>query len=511
MNSPPSPLPEVPQPLQLVIYRALSKDPAGRYANCTELLDELQQFTADDNQPTATVDRRELRRRAQFAARALVPQPASRRFLWLAALLVALALLALSQFRGPAVPAPTSASQAKSAADSNPAAYDSYLKGRSYLQRYDKPGNLETAISLLEGTVRADPQFVLGFAALGEAYWQKYRIASDPRWLDQAEAYSRRAAELNDQLPAVHTTLGRVHEGRGQQELALQEFQRALKLDANNADAMQGQASIFGKQERLAQAETLYRTAAALRPDYWGGYHELARFYYAQHRYEEAAGQFRSAIELAPDNASAHANLGATLLAMGRQAEAEAEYRKSLTIVPTYSAFANLGSLYYLQKRFAASAQMTEEALQLNQSDYRLWGNLALAYEWLGQSGKARQAYDQELIRLEQIVRNKPEDARVQAELGRLYAGRNMPAKALPRMQASLVLAPGDKFVLIDAADTYEQLGRRPEAVAVLQTALRQGAVMDDLEADPILRALLSDQRAHRALQRAQRRTPKQP
>ena len=67
MNSPPSPLPEVPQPLQLVIYRALSKDPAGRYANCTELLDELQKLAADDSQPT--VESRELRRQVRRAWR----------------------------------------------------------------------------------------------------------------------------------------------------------------------------------------------------------------------------------------------------------------------------------------------------------------------------------------------------------------------------------------------------------------------------------------------------------
>ena len=62
-----------------------------------------------------------------------------------------------------------------------PAAYESYLKALSYLQRYDKPGNLDTAIQLLRAAVNSDPHFALGFARLAEAEWLKYKATNDPR------------------------------------------------------------------------------------------------------------------------------------------------------------------------------------------------------------------------------------------------------------------------------------------------------------------------------------------
>src|SRR4029077_3401928 len=116
-------------------------------------------------------------------------------------------------------------------ASSSRPAYESYLRGQEYLLRYDKPGNLDAAIRLFQSTTQADPKFALAFAALGEAYWHKYMLEDDPQWVQLASAACQRAAELNNQLPAVYITLGRIHNGTGQRDLAIQEFQRAMELD----------------------------------------------------------------------------------------------------------------------------------------------------------------------------------------------------------------------------------------------------------------------------------------
>ena len=97
----------------------------------------------------------------------------------------------------------------------SPLAYESYLRGQEYLGRYDKPGNIDAAIKLFESTTKADPKFAVAFAALGEAYWSKYLLDDDPHWVPLAAAAGKRAAELNDELPAVYITLGRIHSGTG--------------------------------------------------------------------------------------------------------------------------------------------------------------------------------------------------------------------------------------------------------------------------------------------------------
>ena len=42
-----------------------------------------------------------------------------------------------------------------------PSSYESYLKALGYIQRYDKPGNLDLAIEALNSAVQTDARFAL--------------------------------------------------------------------------------------------------------------------------------------------------------------------------------------------------------------------------------------------------------------------------------------------------------------------------------------------------------------
>ena len=149
---------------------------------------------------------------------------------------------------------------------------------------------------MFESTTKADPKFALAFAALGEAYWNKYLFDEDPKWVQLASAACQRAAELNDQLPSVYVTLGRIHSGTGLRGLAIQEFQRAQELDHHNAAALLGLADTYASVGRNQEAEELYKKASAMHPGL-DGYYRLASFYYSQHRFPEAADQFRRVID----------------------------------------------------------------------------------------------------------------------------------------------------------------------------------------------------------------------
>ena len=285
----------------------------------------------------------------------------------------------------------------------NAGAYELYLKALGYTQRYDKAGNLDLAIAALDNAVKADPRFALGFAQLGEAYRLKYRLDKDKKWIDEALANCQKAEQLDDRLPMVYVTLGRIHGYTGNYDLALQESQRALQLDPRNADAIVSLARSYESAGRPADAEAAYKKAIALRPDSWDGYNQLAGFLYDHRRYDEAVAQYRHAIELTPDNAALYLNLGAVYSDMGDKhyPEAEQMLRKSLALEPSYGAYANLGHLYIQQQKFAEAAAATEKAVQLNDKDYTTWCNLAFAYECLKDKEKAGKAQDREMALLE--------------------------------------------------------------------------------------------------------------
>jgi serine/threonine-protein kinase len=376
-----------------------------------------------------------------------------------------------------------------------PAAYESYLKALGYMQRYDKPGNLDQAIGELQNAVKTDARFALGFAGLGEAYSLKYLVDPNPKWIDEAAANCKHAAELDDHLPSVYATLGRIHSGAGQFDLAVQEFQRALDLNPRDADALVGMASTYEKAGRIPDAEATYKRAAAMRPDYWDGYNSLGLFYDRQQRYSESVAQLQKAIELTPDNSQAYFNLGAIYLDMGDKylADAETALKKSLSLNPSYPAYANLGVLYFSEKRYAEAAAMTEKALQLNGEDYRVWENLGADYEWQGQKDKAAAAYDRELEILEKETKLQSQDSQAQSALGNLYARKHLRDKAILRIRAALALAPTDSHVLVNVAEAYEMLGDRRQALSYIEQALKNGYPLDDLKQDMEAQGLLSD------------------
>jgi tetratricopeptide (TPR) repeat protein len=499
--SPPE-LSDSPQELRRIVRRSLAGRPQDRYQSCADLLSELQDFAAMANRPTVRRGGLEAQRLGLLAllSRAFrsLRLARSRRWLLLLPLLLLVGILAMSfrhqLFRGKWAQADISAS---------PAAYESYLRGQEYLARYDKPGNLDAAIKLFESTTKADPKFALAFAALGEAYWNKYLFEEDPQWVQLASAACKRAAELNDQLPAVYITLARIHSGTGLRDLAIQEFHRAQELDRHNAAALLGLADTYASVGRNPEAEDLYKRATALRPAEADGYYRFGSFFYSQHRFSEAADQFRRVIELLPDHVLAHTSLGTTLLSLGRESEAEAEFKKSLALTPDYAAASNLGVIYYNQKRFAEAAEMTEKALQVNDKDYRLWNNLAIAYEWLGQPDKAKQAFSQELTRLEQIAPLRPDDAEVHANLGAMYSQLRLRDKAKTQLDAALALSPDDAGILGKAGEAYENLGERSLALEYFRKALQKGWTLEDLKMNPDLRSLLSDANARRMLEKA--------
>src|SRR5260370_10451401 len=124
-----------------------------------------------------------------------------------------------------------------------PVAYDAYLKALAYMQRYDKPGNPDLAISVLNSAIAKDPRFALGYATLGEAYRLKFLMDHHPAWVDQALANCQQAVPIDDRLPAVHVTLGQLQAPMGRNTLALQELQRARDTIRRDACPLIGLAA----------------------------------------------------------------------------------------------------------------------------------------------------------------------------------------------------------------------------------------------------------------------------
>jgi tetratricopeptide (TPR) repeat protein/predicted Ser/Thr protein kinase len=376
------------------------------------------------------------------------------------------------------------------------AAYESYLTALGYVQRWDKPGNLDRAIASLNQAVQADPTFAVGYAELGEAYRLKYSITRDTRWIAEATANCTKAMQLDDRLPAAYITLARIHDQAGNHNLALQEFQHALSLDARDANALTGMAQAYENAGRIADAESAFRKAVALRPDYWDGYNSLGLFYDRNEKFAQAIPEFQRAAALTPDNATVYNNLAAAYLDMRDPKllpRAEQALKQSLALSPGYAAYANLGVIYLTEKRYAESVAMTEKALAINGYNYLVWDNLVGGYEWLNQEPKARSASDRELALLLKEAQIRPRDAQVQMLMAQCYARQKRAPEALLHLDSALALAPGSAQMLEGEGEVYERLGNRAKAIRYIRQAMLKGYPLAQLQLSPAIQNLVRD------------------
>ena len=386
----------------------------------------------------------------------------------------------------------------------DPGAYNLYLQGRGYLQNYDKPENTDSAIRVFQQALQLDPNYAVAYAALGDAYWRKYRDEKDPRWVQNSRDACEQALRLDDKLAAAHECLGTLHTGTGRYEDAVPEFERALQFEPTNDDASRGLARAYERLGKFSQAEKTYRQAIDLRPHYWATYSWLGAFYYSRTRYHEAAEMFSKVISLAPDSFRGYYNLGGTNIAEGRYADAIANLEHSISIRPTANAYSNLGMAYFLLRRFDEAAGSFAQSLKLNDKDYGLWWNLGDAYSWIpGKSAEATDAYTKCISLANDELKIDPRDTTALGIRAICFAMTNDRKAALADLRSATSLSPKDAELCFDAALVYNHFGESEQTLEWLEKAVaagysrtlaRDSPFFDELRANPRFRKLFQVQ-----------------
>jgi serine/threonine-protein kinase len=375
---------------------------------------------------------------------------------------------------------------------SQPAAYDSYLRGRGYLQDYQKPENIESAIAAFRSTLERDPQYAPAHAALGESYWQKFEFTHDRQWIEKAEA----ECQVANMAGLGHGCLGTIYNGTGKYEQAAAEFQRELAADATSDSAYRGLGFAYEHMGKPADAEQTYRRAINLRPQYWASHSWLGAFLYRHGRYDEAAQAFTKVTELAPDNVRGYNNLGGLYAAMGRYADAVPALERSISLQPSPDAWSNLGTANFYLHRFPEAVHAYEEAVKLDERNRTSWGNLADAYYWApGRRNDSAAAYRKAIALGEEQLRVNPRDAKLLSYLAAYHAMVQEERPAASNLASALSLSPGDAEILFNAALVTDQLGDTEKSIARLRQAVDAGWSPALVRNHPNLENLQSDKR----------------
>jgi tetratricopeptide (TPR) repeat protein/TolB-like protein len=383
-----------------------------------------------------------------------------------------------------------------------PGAYDYYLQGRGYLQRFEKLENVDSAIDLFTRALGRDGEFALAYAGLGEAYWRRYEATHDAQLVQKAREACSRALKLSDRLAQVHVTLGIVDRGTGEYEAAVRELRQALAIDSVSGDALRELGRTYEALGDLASAESTYQQAIKVRPGDWTNHNDLGRFYFARGRYADAVRAFQQVVNLTPDNPRGYSNLGAAFAQLQLSNEAIDAFQKSVSLRPTEGAYSNLGTIFFREKRYTEAARMFERAVDLNKTNYRMWRNLGMAYHWApGERGKAAAAFERVAALAEEERKVNPRRPALLVDLASAYARLGQTSRARDLAHDAEALGSLDGGVTYNLAAVYEDIGDRTKALDMVRAALKLGYPREQVEQSPSLAELRMDPRYASVLQ----------
>lgn len=388
-----------------------------------------------------------------------------------------------------------------------PKAYDSYLRGRGYLQEYDRSESLDNAILAFEQSLEDDPRFALAYAGLGQTHLQKYAISRSPESVALAQEACARAMQLDAGSADGHICMGMLFNATGKYEKAEQHLQRAVQLDPGRDESNRELALAYEGLKRLDDAERSLKRAIELRPQYWAGFKRLGVFYAAHGRNDDAVAQFKRVVELAPDSFSGYSNLGAVYTLQGKYTEAIDALERSIAIRPASSALNNLGAAYSYQGRYAEAAHAYERAAQLTPGSKVIFGNLGEVYGLIeGKQEESRKNYLQALTLAEQELSVNPHDAQA-LSYAALYAARlNEKEKAERYRKSSLKLSAQDPHTHLRSALVLAQLQRDRGALVELEQAVQEGLSASEITNDPAWRRFAANPRYSAIIARAQKK-----
>ena len=381
------------------------------------------------------------------------------------------------------------------AGTSEPRAHNYYLRGQGYLQSFLEAQNIEPAIELFEQALRVDSNYARAHAGLGEAFWRRYEMTGDQRWVESAFEECDRAVELDEFDAAGHVCLGHLYNGTGRSEEAIRELELAKSLDPTNDQAVRGLADGYLATGELALAGETYEEAISLRPHYWAGYNWLGIFYLRQGRFDEAIENFEEVVGLAPDSYRGYSNLGAAYYFAERRVEARRAFERALEINPEDDmSCANLGALYFFEGRFDEAAELFARAVTLDEDDCINVGNLADAYYW-GAEGKeaARETYLRAASLCQEELQVNPREPFILADRAYFLAMAGVGGQAAEEVEKALAIAPTDMTIQHRAAQVYYVVGQTDRALQLLTTSVEGGYPRTEIGADPLFADLSGD------------------
>lgn len=268
-------------------------------------------------------------------------------------------------------------------------AYGLYLKGRFF---WDKrtPEGTKRAVDYFQQALERDSAYALAYAGIADCY-RRLPIMSD---VPSREAFPKateaalKALEIDDQLSEAHTTLGWIKFWyEWDWEGAEKEYRRALEINPNYPSAHMGYAHLLSNLGRHEEALEEVDRALKLEPLSSFNGAMKGQFLFHARRYPQALVQLQKTLEIEPNFSIGQLLLGKSYEQVGQYEEALEAFRKSKELSSSPSVAISLsGHTYALSGRREQAERALRELKAISAERYVPPYNVARVYQGLRNS-----------------------------------------------------------------------------------------------------------------------------
>ena len=296
------------------------------------------------------------------------------------------------------------------------------------LKRYDE--GLDTITQAINRAPRA-----FWYVIRGSNYslQKKYELALDD---------FNKAMKLNPNLAMAYFGRGELYYYQQKYELALADWNKAIELNPNLAMAYNNRGGIYYNQQKYELALADFNKAIELDSKLAMAYNNRGGIYYNQQKYELALADYDKAIELDSKLAMAYSNRGGIYSLQQKDELALADFNKAIEINPNLvEAYYNRGFLYHNQQKYELALADYNKAIELNKNAWFAMTNIGLIKYEQGAINEADEQFKKALS-----INNQ--SAEIQLALAVVFYQQGEKDKALKLAESALKI--DSQFANID-------------------------------------------------------------
>jgi tetratricopeptide (TPR) repeat protein len=189
---------------------------------------------------------------------------------------------------------------------------------------------------------------------------------------DRALIAARRATELDPKLPEGWAYLGEAETDKFRLGDASDALGQATAIEPGNAEVLRVQAYLAETNADYSSAVDLYKRAIQKAPERSYLYISLGHAERALKLFDAAIRSYQQAADLNPGDARAEGGIGAAYYAQEQYDQAQAHLERSLEVDPDYATgWGQLGWVFYVQKEYDKAQPDFEKAVDLEKDPSR--------------------------------------------------------------------------------------------------------------------------------------------